>query len=570
MVLPVYDLGCFAGIGAGPLNKWSNLHLRLQVWVDALAGFFHRAGQTKAWWDTLDPVVASSQVLAQRLLWGPRGIVAIALAALCVFALRRAGGGEVSVVARLAATALGVLFLGQLTAFHGVETTHWLRDHLVEFTSAFDGGGSGGVDSDVEARQLRYRTWQAALIGDADSPVAQEYGPKFLDCFGYRWDDPQTADKQTEKQQCIHTLMDDLAAKHPVESEYAHGAKTSEQWFTTGLGFWWGSLPVALWRIAAGLCGIALFMAATLLIPAISFLAPIAFFKAKEVLWPLFNRVASLLLFTVGCQVVAQIVAGAEGALLGAAAIPWLLRLVFCVAVVVVFWIFGRSLRRPLNGWGEKKAKAVAGHTATGALKGAEFAAAIAAGVPPSITEDVMGKVSKKFTGKGAKGEKQGAVAADRAVEQSTPSWVAPRAALPAAGRTAPSGRPAVAWEHAATGPAAGPGVYRRADGTWAGSDRGTTPVAALGPGRFALPTSSGQVHDPAIHGDIPDHVNNRDPVGRAMARHAAAFPHARDRVASVGELDRQLTGMYVAEGRDLPVIDVGGWIAPASPRSEP
>lgn len=552
MFLPVYDLGCFAGIGAGPLNKWANLHLRGQVWVDALANFFHRAGQTRAWWDAIDPVVSTSQILAQRLLWGPRGIIAGAFGALCIVVLIRGRKGEVSVVARIAALGLGVLFLGQLTAFHGLETTHWLRDHLVTFTAAFDGGD--GVDSDVEARQLRYHTWQAALLGDADSPVAQEYGPKFLDCFGYRWDDPQTTDKRDEKQACIKTLMDDLAAHHTVESDYAHGGKTTEQWFTTGLGFWWGSLPVALWRIAAGLCGITLFMAATLVVPAVAFLTPVALFKPREVLWPLLNKVGGLLLFTVACQVIAQLVAFAEGALLGAAGIPWLLRLVFCVAVVVVFWVFGKSYRRPLNGWGEKKAAAGAGHVVKGSLKAAEFTAAIAAGIPPGVIEN-LGKAPKQGKGNGG-----GQVVANRAAEQAAPSWVAPPVALPAGQRpagqaskrrpvagTAAAGQPPLAWGHASTGPGPGPGMYQRADGTWASSEKGTTPVAALGPGRFALPRGSGQVHDPAIHSE----------QHRRLVQ-AAAFPNA-----DAGTFDRRYTGTLVAESHGKPAIDVNGWVAP-------
>lgn len=552
MFVPVYDLGCVKAVGVTPLNTVSNLNLRGQVWLDALANFFHRAGQTQAWWDALDPVVASSQILAQRLLWGPRGIISLALAALCLHALRRGRNGEPSVVAHIALVALGVLALGHITAFRGVETTHWLRDHLVEFTTAFDGGTGA---SDVEGRQLRYRTWASAMFGDADSPVAKEYAPQMLECFAYRWDDPQTVAKQTEKQACVHRLMDDLSANHPAEAAYAHGEKTTEQLFTTTLGFWLGSVPVALWRFVEGLCGITLFMAATLSVIVVSFVVPIAFFKAKEVLWPIFNRVAGLLLMTCACQLIAQVVASAEGTLLATQSIPWLLRLVFCAAVVVVFWIFGKQFRKPMNGWVENKVAAGTGHVVKGTVQAAEFAAAMSAGIPPGVAEN-MGKKPKGL-------DKDGKDAKNTAPAAAVPSFQAPPVDPTAAARKqaliddlglggkhtppAPPGRPPPP-------PAAntGPGMYRTGTDTWATSDTGVTPTAALGSGVFALPPSSGVTHDPVIHGE-----QRR----RLVQDTNRTFP---DTTADRVGIDAQLAGMFVIEGRRQPAVDARSWVAPA------
>lgn len=572
---PTYDLGgpiegCVNKAGATPLNTIANLELRGMVWLDAIGGFLHRVGQTRAWWDALDPVVTSGQVLSQRLLWGPAGIISLALLCLACLLAWMMFQGKVSVVLKLTMIAIGVLFIGHATAFKGIETVHWLRDNVTGFTAAFDDQGRGETDSDIVHRELLYRTWLAGMFGDADSPVAKEYGPKLFDCMTYRWDDNPddggVVQKITggglleQKQLCYRKTMEDLSKNHPVEADYAKGRKSDAQAITGLLGLV-GMAATMFWQIWAGLAAIVLNLMLTAVVPAASFVVPLALFKngSKTFLRPLFDLVVGAAIRTVVCSITAQLGAAAVGAVLGAGVIPWLLRVVILVLIIATSLALTRRHRKLANGHVSAAALKTAGAVVDRSMQAATVAAGVAAGGVPLAIGEQFGK-NKKDGGPAAA---PAVTAANTATGQGhTPEgWVAPQAAIPAKTGV---GRPPLAWEHAAgTVPAGalnvGPGAYRNADGYWVDTNRGTVPAGALGPGPLGLPPGD-QVAD-----------------GRRV-QFAAAARRIRTAAAADGNaLDRILTGTYVAESGDRPLfhsLDVDGWVAPPAgaipPRPDP
>jgi hypothetical protein len=562
--LPIYvegegPAGCVRAAAAGPGSFFANTSLRGMVWLVALGGFLNRVGHVHSYWDILDPAAESASQLAQRLLWGDGGVLSLAIGILALVCLWIGLRGKVSVCINLAATAFLVLLLGHAAAFKGVEASHWLRDNVTGITDMFHDSADdpdAPPASDIVQRELLYRTWTAAMFGDADGPAAIEYGPRLFDSMTWRWDEPQDTETLERKQETTRQLMGELTKKYPVAAGYARGDETSAQAGTTVLGFI-AALFVAGWEIFAGLAGFVLNAVCTLIVPAVAFTVPFALFKAGLAhLRRLGEMLVGIGIKAVICSIVAQLVAAAEGAVLGAGTIPWILKVLFMVTIAGVAWAFTQRHRKLLNGAVDRRVQRAA--DASLKLAGlAATAAGAAAGVavPPMMGEEYSKKSAKKH--KAGRDAAAAGGAAPATAEAATPpaaadGWVAPTLALPAAGRTVPSGRPPLAWEHGATGPAPGPGTYRRADGTWATADAGTRPVAALGPGRFALPAGDGSVHDPVIHSEQHRRL--------VEAMHGTVPAHAE-----AGTFDRQLTGMYVAGGHGRPVIDVHGWVAPAA-----
>jgi hypothetical protein len=534
--LPVYDLGCLEGAAAGPGSFLANTGLRGMVWLTALGGFLNRVGHVHTYWDILDPAIAASEQLAQRLLWSQNGVLSAAIGALACVCVWLAWRRKVSVCLNLAATAFLVLALGHATAFKGVESAHWLRDKVTNVTDMFHnsaGDPNPTPASDVVQRELLDRTWAAAMFGDADKPAAKEYGPRLRDCLTWRWDEEQNTDNQARKMACVHQLMDEMAKKYPSASEYAHGAKTGQQAATTWLGLL-GAFFVCGWEIFAGLAGLVLNAVCTFIVPAVAFVVPLALFKTGiKYLRALGELLVGSAIRAAVCAVTAQLVAAAEGAVLGAGSIPWILKLIFTGLIAWVAWKFTRRHRRLVNGAVHHRATQAAAAAAKAAAVGAGVAAA-AYGLPLAMSDDFPKPGKKGKAGKGTP-DLSGAV---------------PPPAAAAATRAVP--------------PPAKDG--------WVASD---TVLARFGLPRAGETGGVTEVSDPIAMGYTMDTFRTR-PAGElprapvSLAKDPDRYEALRQAAnkkadaATTGDLDRYLTGMYVADGRGRPIIDVHGWVAPA------
>lgn len=545
---PLFDLGCLGTAGNWTWNSVANLELRGMVWATALGGFMRRSGQSSIWWDTLDPVVESSQVLAQRLLWGNGGIITLAGILLACSLGYLGWQRKVSMVLHLAVMAAVVLVIGHLAAFDGVNLVHTLRDTTVAVTSVFTSDPDRVGDSDIVHRELLYRTWLAGMFGDADSPVAQEYGPRLFDCGVFRFDEAQTVEVEQGKLDCVHQIMGELDKNHRVEAQYAHGGKSLEQAGTAFQGLI-GAVAVAFWDMFAGGAGLILFLLITFVVPALMFVVVLAMFKdgQKTFLRPLFDMVAGAIIRMIICTITGQIVAAAAGAVLGSATIPWPMRIVLLVLILAVSIGLTKHHRRLTGGRVDAALNVTLKRFLSDMERVGTVAAGVAVGMPPTTDEGWTGKTPKKFLRKDS--DVVAPVAEQAIPERPAPAWVAPRAAL---GRATTIPQPAGSQPAGAL--LAGPPVGEARVDDNAG-------VVSVG----TIPAGTRLTKDlPVV---VPAGVDSdKDRVARRRRLLAAAIENRAGDIepgpARQGELDHWLTGGAVL-GADTSPIE--GWIAPAT-----
>lgn len=353
LYFPLYDLGCPDTVTKSPMNTAANLGMRAMIYITAFSTFLRHYVQTADWWDVFDPVIQAAQNMAQQLLWAQGGLVTLAVLLFVVSMAWLAMHRQLSVLLKLAGVALFVLVVGHLLAFDGVRSTHTIRELVTGVTSAFESDqGSSGSGDDIAHRQVLYRTRQTGMFGDAESPVAQEYGPRLFECMTYRWDDAQTSDTIGDKQDCYRKTMSDLADHHPVEAEYARGSNATAQAFDVWVEGVPAVIAVMFWQIAAGLAGLMVQLIIIAVVVAGMFLAPVALFKggSRVFLRPLLDMVMGSALKYIALNLAASLVTVATGILLGATRIVWPLRIIILVLLLVVVWRVTKRHRRITDG----------------------------------------------------------------------------------------------------------------------------------------------------------------------------------------------------------------------------
>lgn len=525
--MPIYDLGCWEGLTETWANTISNLEMSGITWIIAVDGFLNRVADADVWGFALFPAVTSSQELAQRLLWNPGGVISTAIIILIAVVAWRGITLRVSKAAKALALLIGVLLVGHYTAFRGTDTIHWMHDAASELDTAFESNGGSRSGSDTLHREIAYQTWLVGMFGDADSPIAAEYGPRLFDCKAYRWDDPQTAEKEKEKQECFHITMDELHARHPVEANYARGGESTSRliWTSVGLG---STVTSTFWSTVKNLSKLIRNLMIFVLVIAGMFIVPLAIFRPKTFVRPLFDMLVGFTLRAAITSVIAQLYATITGALLGAGSLPWLVRIIL-IGIVFVVTLMLAWRHHKISGEHaiEKRLTGIWRQVEQAAVK----AAGNAAGLPPQVTEQLGD--AKGLGGKGK--EKPNADPLQVVIPQRHgDGWRAP--ALPGAGMTGgvtpqPAGNVAVGALRA------GPLLTK----AWPEEKTGVVPVGALGPGATK----------PAA---------NANPV---LALPAANRPSGRKRPT---RMDGRVTGTMMFDPNSttaMPALDVEGWVAP-------
>lgn len=494
-----YDLGCGNDFIRDPSAVATTASANfVMAWMDTLASWLasmENMAHTGVF-DWMQGVVTSvAGILRERVLtvWLP--LAAVVLSIVIVFSSARAGYADTM---RRVGMLLGSLALAVVTLVLPTKAMG-LANNAVETASAVAQAGFSTEAADLVTRQAIYQTWLVGNFGSADSPVAQEYGPRLMSAQNYTWSDVKRMDADPGAKAKIDeakateykTIADEVAKKDPTAYASLTG-KTDTRVAPATMGVVWVVLMGLFVAISCFMIVMAkLIMLGLILYGMVAPVVGVLKFAALQRVWDLFAAaVLNVVKFTVAAGLMTLVLSALSTAPVG---VGW--RMLLAVIATVIALMFTRPVR---------SFKAMAGMDPSRSLVVSTLrrvvgtAVGTVAGNKLWDSQQIAGQDGNDAPEKGGHAE-EGGQAPPQPVEPSYPPLAPPTPlhALPVGTGTqhALDGSRATAW----TGYAAVDGRSRPADhqlaGTSAAPELPTTPdqrPRALPAGAGAVPAVAG------------------------------------------------------------------------------
>lgn len=472
-----YDLGCGNDFIRDPSAVATTASANfVMAWMDTLTSWLASMENMahSGVFDWLHGVVTSvADILQSRVLtiWLP--LAAVLLSIVVVFTSARAG---YAATMRRVGMLIGSIVLAVLTLVLPKQAMA-LGSEAVETAAGVAQAGFTTNAADLVTREAIYKTWLVGNFGSAESPTAQEYGPRLLSALTYTWSDVKRMDadpgakakidkaKETE----FKTIATEVEKKDPTAYASLTG-KTDTRTAPATMGVVW----VVLMGLFVAISSFIIVMAKLIMLGLVLYgmVAPVVGvlkFAALQKVWDLFTAaVLNVVKFTVAAGLMTLILSALSTAPVG---VGWRMLLAIIATVIALM------LTRPI-----KSFKAMAGMDPNRSLIGSALrrvvGTAIGTVLGSKVASDNAGKATPEQAGETTAPDEGASPNVPQPVEPSYPPLPAPRPlhALPvgSGAEQQPEDVRTSAW----AGYTAVDGRYRPADPALAGS-----------PQTFGLPT---------------------------------------------------------------------------------
>lgn len=304
--LDTYDIGCLGTLrypGLTSSNMIASGEFQAATsFMAASHGLRELAYDPARVWSWTNGFLESTAAAAYKYIFNPIG--AITLAAIGLFVLTRARGGQMSQVMKITGWAVFVTFTvtalahwpvsaangADAVTLKGLTVVHSIlgpapqdvpADQCGRLTSdpaaCKDNRSVATRSADVVTEAVLYQSWLRAVLGDSDSPTAVKYGPALYDATTLSWGEAARADQNpTLRQQLIedkanafNAIAQQIRTEDPVAYEYLQGKHGSDR-VGAGLIALLSAIAFAAYDMAASvviLFGFGVFRAAILFAP---------------------------------------------------------------------------------------------------------------------------------------------------------------------------------------------------------------------------------------------------------------------------------------------------------------
>lgn len=261
--LDTFNQGCLAELKRPDINAWNMAASTEFTFAASVMGFANalreRAYEPGTMWGWADGFVADATDAIYRYVFTVAG--GLGLAALGLYLVWQARQGNISTTVRLTAWALFVIVATTGLAKYPVKAAHTADAGAAKVLGAIHSvvgpgpqhipenecvlGGQACIDSrtvavrssDIAVDAILYRPWLRAMLGTADSPTAQKYGPALYDATTMNWGEAARADQSPqlrqqvldEKSQTFIAIAEQIRVEDPVAYEYLQGIHGSDR-----------------------------------------------------------------------------------------------------------------------------------------------------------------------------------------------------------------------------------------------------------------------------------------------------------------------------------------------------
>lgn len=344
-----YDLGCGNDFIRDPsavattasANFVMAWMATITSWLASLENMAHTGV-----FDWLQGVVTSvADALKDRVLtvWLP--LAAVVLSIVVVFTSRTAGYADTM---RRLGMLLGSIVLAVVTLVLPAQAMKLVNDAANTATDVAQAGFTSDA-ADLVTREAIYKTWLVGNFGSADSPIAQQYGPRLMSALTYTWSDVKrmTADpgakakidqaKATE----FKTIADEVQKKDPTAYQSLTG-KTDTRTAPATMGVVWVALMGIFVAIACFMIVMAkLVMLGLILYGMVASVVGVLKFSVLQHVWDLFTAaVVNIVKFTLAAGLMTLVLSALSTAPVG---VGW--RMLLAIIATVIAIMFTRPVR---------------------------------------------------------------------------------------------------------------------------------------------------------------------------------------------------------------------------------
>lgn len=344
-----YDLGCGNDFIRDPsavattasANFVMAWMATLTSWLASLENMAHTGV-----FDWMQGVVTSvADILKDRVLtvWLP--LAAVVLSIVVVFTSRSASYADTM---RRLGMLIGSIVLAVVTLVLPKQAMGLAND-AVETAAGVAQAGFTSNAADLVAREAIYKTWLVGNFGSADSPLAQEYGPRLMSAVTYTWSDVKRMDadpgakakideaKATE----FKTIAEEVSKKDPTAYASLTG-KTDTRVAPATMGIVWVLLMGLFVAISSFIIVMAkLIMLGLILYGMVAPVVGVLKFSALQRVWDLFTAaVLNVVKFTVAAGLMTLVLSALSTAPVG---VGW--RMLLAIIATVIALMFTRPIR---------------------------------------------------------------------------------------------------------------------------------------------------------------------------------------------------------------------------------
>ena len=253
-----YDLGCGNDFIRDPsavattasANFVMAWMATMTSWIASIENMAHTGV-----FDWLQGVVVSiADTLKDRVLtvWLP--LAAVLLSIVVVFTSRTAGYADTMRRLGMLAAAIVLAVVTLVLPKQAMGLANQAVDTAADVAQA----GFTSKAADLVTREAIYKTWLVGNFGSADSPIAQEYGPRLMSALTYTWSDVKRMEAEPGAKAKIDeakatefkTIADEVQKKDPTAYQSLTG-KTDTRTAPATLGVVWVMLMGLFVAIAA-------------------------------------------------------------------------------------------------------------------------------------------------------------------------------------------------------------------------------------------------------------------------------------------------------------------------------
>lgn len=344
-----YDLGCGNDFIRDPSAVATTASANfVMAWMATitswLASLEHMARTGVFGW--LQGIVTSvADALKDRVLtvWLP--LAAVVLSIVVVFTSRTAGYADTM---RRLGMLLGSILLAVVTLVLPAQAMKLVNDAANTAADVAQAGFTSDA-ADLVTREAIYKTWLVGNFGSADSPIAQQYGPRLMSALSYTWSDVKrmNADpgaktkidqaKATE----FKTIADEVHKKDPTAYQSLTG-KTDTRTAPATMGVVWVVLMGIFVAIACFMIVMAkLVMLGLILYGMVASVVGVLKFSVLQHVWDLFTAaVVNIVKFTLAAGLMTLVLSAFSTAPVG---VGW--RMLLAIIATVIAIMFTKPVR---------------------------------------------------------------------------------------------------------------------------------------------------------------------------------------------------------------------------------
>ena len=344
-----YDLGCGNDFIRDPSAVATTASANfVMAWMATITSWIasleHMAHSGVFNW--LQVVVTSvADALKDRVLtvWLP--LAAVVLSIVVVFTSRTAGYADTM---RRLGMLLGSILLAVVTLVLPAQAMKLVNDAANTAADVAQAGFTSEA-ADLVTREAIYKTWLVGNFGSADSPIAQQYGPRLMSALTYTWSDVKrmNADpgakakidqaKATE----FKAIADEVQKKDPTAYQSLTG-KTDTRTAPATMGVVWVVLMGIFVAIACFMIVMAkLVMLGLVLYGMVASVVGVLKFSVLQHVWDLFTAaVVNIVKFTLAAGLMTLVLSALSTAPVG---VGW--RMLLAIIATVIAIMFTRPVR---------------------------------------------------------------------------------------------------------------------------------------------------------------------------------------------------------------------------------